>query len=49
MELLGLAISVGINLVNTVLKFLLVSLINHFRYDTKSAQTTAIKYGVLIT
>lgn len=48
-EVLGLAISIGINLVNTVLRYLMVNLLDHLRYDTKSAQMTAIKDGVLVT
>lgn len=44
-----LAISVSINVVNTVLKFILIRVIAFIGEDQKSAQSRSIKVGVFFT
>ena len=47
--MIGLVISIGINLVNSVLKFLLIKIIVIQKHDTKSDQMNGIKVGVFFT
>lgn len=46
---INLGISVGINVINIILKMILIKLVEIIRHDTKSKQMNAIKIGVFLT
>ena len=47
-KIYGYIISASINVVNLVMKYLMIFLVTNIRYDTKSALMSNIKTGVFI-